>query len=78
MSTDPRRGLTRGGPKFNEVVAERIAGEQTPGENKNTGINAGTVDMNIQTLKQVKVHLMCIIKMEIIITIKKEITKYCA
>jgi hypothetical protein len=36
MSTDPRRGLTRGGPRFNQVVAERIAEEA---EKKYTGIN---------------------------------------
>ena len=40
MSTDPRRGLTRGGPMFNQRVAERIAAEQA--EKKYTGINSAS------------------------------------
>jgi len=39
MSGRPANGLTRGGPMFNEVVAERVAAKNA--ENKYTGINLG-------------------------------------
>lgn len=42
MSTDPRRGLTRGGPNFNKVVAERIVAGQAAAEKNSTGMNANS------------------------------------